>query len=903
MHIKRISVEGWRGLTCELGDLAPGLNLICGPNESGKSRLVQALRFALFESSSGRARHKKALETWGTADGRPRVEVEFELAGANWLVTKTYLGTGSGTVLRGAGKTLEGEEAEARLADLMGVSQSGTTEMKRSERGIWSLLWVDQGDSREPPLHNEIARGRIHDQLTAEIGEIAAGEAGQRILQRAREHKELFYTARTEGEKPVLRDAREKVKLALAKFDAAAEQHQAIAHNADQLSQLREREADLKARIAAASTEQAATEAQHRRAAEAAMQLERCRHQLELGRLELEKREQAWLEWSELSAQISSLAEDTRALELDQAGAATARQAAEGAYVDLTRAVAEADARLADAATELQRLRQRQKVGVQRAEQNRLRIRLNDAAALGGRIGEIRTELARLAQVTLAEVDTLRRAGQAADAARARLEGASASVEFRAHRSLAIDGTTLAPGASLTVLIEDEKHLEIDGVLSLVIRPGGGELALLRDALADADAALAAKLADLGVGSITEADSIALARRDLEAELERQRKALASLLPEGREEIEARINDIETQLDAAGPDANHPFDAGALEQAETRERALTAERDAVRARRDDKARDLTLAREAERDLEIQLQQKRQQHAALSVRVTALPDETVLAEALAAARRIWSERVAARDLAEATYRELGGEDLDLQLEQTNRALGQLRGEFQAAQEACIRIEGRLESAGTDARYERVLEFESELVTATAELERLEREAHAARRLFQVLNQEYRGARERLTLPVIDRIRPYLADLFPGSEVWLDDEMNLLGMRNDRADAAFEALSGGAREQLSLLVRIGLAEVLGASEPWPLVLDDVLVNTDAERIRRVQRLLFRAARKLQILLFTCHGPLFDMLGPDRRIDLRGSDLGGSVLGGSVVAGSDLAGSDLQIARIRQ
>ncbi len=68
-----------------------------------------------------------------------------------------------------------------------------------------------------------------------------------------------------------------------------------------------------------------------------------------------------------------------------------------------------------------------------------------------------------------------------------------------------------------------------------------------------------------------------------------------------------------------------------------------------------------------------------------------------------------------------------------------------------------------------------------------------------------------------------------------------------------------------------MRIGLAEVLGAEEPWPLVLDDVLVNTDAQRIRRMQRALFHAGRKMQILLFTCHGTLFDALGPDRFIEL--------------------------------
>ena len=143
--------------------------------------------------------------------------------------------------------------------------------------------------------------------------------------------------------------------------------------------------------------------------------------------------------------------------------------------------------------------------------------------------------------------------------------------------------------------------------------------------------------------------------------------------------------------------------------------------------------------------------------------------------------------------------------------------------------------------------------------------------AAARLYEVLDTAAREARERLAQPVIERIRPYLADLFPGSEVWLGEDLDLAGLRGSDVKEPFDDLSGGAREQLSLLVRIGLAEVLGSSESWPLVLDDALVSTDPDRIRRVQRLLYQASRHMQILLFTCHGALFDELGPDRRVEL--------------------------------
>ena len=109
------------------------------------------------------------------------------------------------------------------------------------------------------------------------------------------------------------------------------------------------------------------------------------------------------------------------------------------------------------------------------------------------------------------------------------------------------------------------------------------------------------------------------------------------------------------------------------------------------------------------------------------------------------------------------------------------------------------------------------------------------------------------------------------MFPRNEVKLNDELGLVGLSNDSFEAGFEDLSGGAREQLSLLVRLGFAELLAQSEPFPLIFDDALVNTDAQRILRMQRVLYQAAKNTQILLFSCHGEFFDELGPDQCIDL--------------------------------
>ena len=69
---------------------------------------------------------------------------------------------------------------------------------------------------------------------------------------------------------------------------------------------------------------------------------------------------------------------------------------------------------------------------------------------------------------------------------------------------------------------------------------------------------------------------------------------------------------------------------------------------------------------------------------------------------------------------------------------------------------------------------------------------------------------------------------------------------------------EVLSRGTREQLFLSLRLALANCYARRRaPLPLVLDDVLVNFDAERAKAAAAVLrdFAAAGH-QLLIFTCH-----------------------------------------------
>ncbi len=83
--------------------------------------------------------------------------------------------------------------------------------------------------------------------------------------------------------------------------------------------------------------------------------------------------------------------------------------------------------------------------------------------------------------------------------------------------------------------------------------------------------------------------------------------------------------------------------------------------------------------------------------------------------------------------------------------------------------------------------------------------------------------------------------------------------------------FESLSGGAREQISLLTRVACAQMMAPHEGIPLILDDALGYTGPERLRAMGTILARAARKCRILILTRVPDRYLHAGPVKRIPI--------------------------------
>jgi chromosome segregation ATPase len=866
MRLVRLEVWNWRGLDhATLADLAPDLNLVVGPNESGKSRLFEALRFALFERYKGESEDKKRLRTWGGSES-PAVEVHFEAQGRAWKLHKRFL-KGASARLEGPGTNLTDEDAEDKLRQLWGTREIKGRKDVEQFLGLWPLLWVQQGRAGVAPHAdlNDDTRGRLGDALTVQVHEVAAGRIGQRVLERAEAERVRYWTSigKERGELLLARERRSAAEAALEQRTARREQAHATA---DELERTLTTLADGEARLVA---QRVLVERASSRVALAHDRAEALRTR-ELEARTLHSDRELWRQRARERAQLDADV-TAAAREIAEREALLARLEATTGALDADRARAKTESDEATAALSLAKAaslraerRERRAALVGQAET--ARHALAEATAHRARLQAIEEELRRL-PVSDAQMKALRRARETWTRAHASLAAAAARVTLRALQPLVIDGEPLARGAEREWRLDEATAILIEGIAELHVSPAGAELHRLRDAERDAREILDALLATLGASSVADAEDLHRRRIELDAERKHPEGALAQLGVGGVERLEASLRSILRELEGQHQDLEPTAAPDARVVLAKAEEALHAGRVARDVLEREVAR-VFAEREVARTL---LDDARARQASAVSRLEALGSRESLAASVETADRAWTK---AEDLAEALRTELrrkGDLDAATDRDREQKALANLEAAHRASLDRRIALEASVRHFGAEAIHEEVLQAAAELDAATRDLERVSRRAAAASALALALTAARREVQEQLVAPVREKVQPYLQGLLPDTQLDMGEGWTVNGLRSGDRVEDFDALSGGAKEQVGLLVRLGLAEVLGQGEPLPVVLDDCLVNTDPERQQDMLRLLYRASKKQQILLFSCHDVAFDRLGATRRYDL--------------------------------
>jgi uncharacterized protein YhaN len=126
VRISRLRLGAFRRFEMLDLEFAPGLNLVRGPNESGKSTIVGAILAALFEKPGATSAAARSLRRWGSPDA-PRIELEFTQDGERFLLVKDFAARKAVLEPLDGGPRLDTQKAiENRVQELVGFPDAAS---------------------------------------------------------------------------------------------------------------------------------------------------------------------------------------------------------------------------------------------------------------------------------------------------------------------------------------------------------------------------------------------------------------------------------------------------------------------------------------------------------------------------------------------------------------------------------------------------------------------------------------------------------------------------------------------------------------------------------------------------------------------------------------------------------
>jgi len=124
VQILRLRVSNFRLFSEADFRFSPGMNLVRGPNESGKSSMVNAIVMCLFEKPGARNKELRSARRW-SAEEEPVIEMEFTHEGVSYRLVKDF-GSAKAELedLDGGSKLNSPKAVQEKISGFLGFSDS-----------------------------------------------------------------------------------------------------------------------------------------------------------------------------------------------------------------------------------------------------------------------------------------------------------------------------------------------------------------------------------------------------------------------------------------------------------------------------------------------------------------------------------------------------------------------------------------------------------------------------------------------------------------------------------------------------------------------------------------------------------------------------------------------------------
>ena len=182
------------------------------------------------------------------------------------------------------------------------------------------------------------------------------------------------------------------------------------------------------------------------------------------------------------------------------------------------------------------------------------------------------------------------------------------------------------------------------------------------------------------------------------------------------------------------------------------------------------------------------------------------------------------------------------------------------------------EGRSDEISRFGWHTELEEIREQITDHEKRLQALNRKAQAARMLREVLKEHKESAEKDYSVHFAKYIND-LAKSFYGTDVHFNvsDSFEVVSRIMDKKEVEIKYLSTGAKEQLAILIRLALTQIVQVGEPFPVILDDEFAHSDPERIAMMNNIFSDFGDDQQFIMLTCTPEKFIGYKPLKTIDL--------------------------------
>ncbi|MGD0352324.1 MAG: AAA family ATPase [Dehalococcoidia bacterium] len=874
MRYVRLRIANYRGVSEREAEFAgTGITLVRGPNEIGKTSLGEAVWILFGYADSSKHSDLMAIRPVHRDEGT-EIELEAESGPYQFTYFKRYFKKPETrlTITKPKAESLTGRRAHERADAIL----RGTLDVN-----LWKALSIRQGaEIKQPKLTEQTwlsqaldraAGGHSTDPKAESLFEAVHAEYSNYFTPGGAEKKEL------EECRQALSDCQSEVQ----KFEEALRD---LEHDIDRASDLRRELGELEY-----SEQTIANELENRsdklkqiteldqRLSEARLNLQVAKVSEKAARADKRAREELVNKVSDATKAEAEMGKstDSRLASLNQARdeSKTAETACNAAERKLKEIRELTDLRRRDydyfrAKLDLELLQERK----DRVDRAREMAAHSQAILATNRVDE---EALRAIEAAQAEVIT----------ARAKREAKAPAVLLRGLQECRLikDGTTvkLGQGKELSFQVPDKVNLVVPDKLEMEIT-AGSSVDTLSKKVEDAEAKLSEVCASLGITGADKAREAFQERQEASRQIAEMRRVEKDNLRDlSYDELAGRLLRLQQTVPAylparvSEPSILDSSDLTKTELArlEKKQHGLETEWNEAKAAFDE-VKKLCERRNGDYIEARSVWEHQKQHLVglektLEEERATVPDEGVSVALESAVKVLAKAETDVKD-AEATLGVLNPEQ-ERELDKTAReSLTRIQQQMKKTEKELTEVTTRLKINGEDGLYDKLGVARTALSRAEHENASLAKRAEAANLLYRTMSEERDRARHAYVAPLRERIEALGRLVFDHTfQVEISDDLQIVSRTLNNITVGFDSLSGGTKEQLSLIFRLACAMIVATDGGAPVIVDDTLGYTDPERLSLMGAVLAKAAKECQIVIFTCVPGRYSNIGAAKEI----------------------------------